>query len=521
MARAPHRTAPVRLRTLQGVWLLAVCLAACGEPAREPQPEQAAVSIAFRPVVAEAIALLELRTGEDRAKAADPNHVPPEPEALDRQMRGGLAYVRNSGARVREVGMADLAAAPPEASAWLGRHALDEDAPEPERYLALEVLARRGGEADALALMDVAEGALVAGLRAGAYWRLGSLPHDGVLPRLVLRLKYETDWEAVLWLGWSLCQHGLYSGLDGLLAVARGAPDAALGAQAADEARQLAEDVGVASAEELLAMWHRGEVPPLAAPVRRSLHYQLELWRWLERLDGFQLRSVDDCRFLMARLDGVAAAVLAEALLDTSSYVRLGAAQSLARMGPRGSVAVPVLTAQLDDSELGPWMAAALGQLGVPAAREPLEARLECEGSGAMCVAAARALGHLGLAESVPALSRALAGAGDWAEWRQAVAESLVYCGAPELALDVLVRALTDPQLEPSTSAAALRHHIAREAQAGRPGAAELLVEWDRIGDEARAAVASGAPGAGERPRDSRAVSETRAALVQAWLVDR
>ncbi len=502
-----------------GRWLGAIlCLlagAAACTPEPESEPERSAPVLA--PVALDAIALIEARLADARATAL-PSSTPPIPPAeLVRRMEGLMGFATGSGGRARDAGVTDLVDSPAEASAWLRARALDEDAREAERYLCLEVLERRGGQDDAEALMAIAERARPAGLRAGAYWRLGRMGEDAVLARLTLRLKYETDWEAVLWLGWALCQHGIYSGLDGVLAVANSAPDRDLAERATAEAQALADEIGAGDAYQLANGWWRGELPAGAVPRVRSLEYQLELWRWIARFDEFQLRGVDDARFLLARLDGVAADVLGAALFDASPYVRLGAVQCLERMGPRAHSAGPLLLEHLDDPELGPWVASALGRIQYPPAKEALEQRLQPGTAPALEVAAARALGHLGLAEAVPALLAALKNvdAGQRPELHQAIAESLVWCGAPAFALEALVAALTDPRLEPSTSSAALRHHLARQAAASVPGAQDVLTEFDALNAQRPPAAAPGSAAPTRGGAAPREIEAARAALLR------
>ena len=61
-----------------------------------------------------------------------------------------------------------------------------------------------------------------------------------------------------------------------------------------------------------------------------------ELWRLVSDLSGehFQLRGVDDARFILSRLGPWSAAEFAAALEDDDPYVRLHVAQVLERMGP-------------------------------------------------------------------------------------------------------------------------------------------------------------------------------------------
>ncbi len=450
-------------------------LTACAqpEPAGRPEPE-------LRPVVAEAIETLERRLAETRAPKE------PAPGDLERRFEGLADFVLRSGGRVRDAAMDDWIALGAAAAPLAKALALDPEAPGARRSLALEFLGRAAGEEVAEVLLDLASTAPEPWLRTLAAWHLGNRQEDHVLPDLVLRLKYETDYETVLWIGWALVRHGIHSGLDGMFGVADATSDPDQRERALGEANALAAELGFANGWELRRAWDAGDSYGRLPRPRRSEAYQLALWRWLARLDEFQLRGVDDCRFLMARLDWVAAEVLSAALYDESAYVRLGAAQSLERMGPRGGAAGPALIEGLGDPRLAPQMAAALGRIGYPRARGVLEELLRPQEPLELRVAAARALGNLGLVESRSALEAAHREADD-VELSQALAEARVYCGEAEPVRAELLAALTDPRLEPSTSGAALRHDLARLALAGEAGAAEVLAAWDALEAEPEA----------------------------------
>jgi len=96
------------------------------------------------------------------------------------------------------------------------------------------------------------------------------------------------------------------------------------------------------------------------------------VWRWIERLDRQDLRSVDDARFVLARCAEWAVEPLAEALHEEAAYIRTHAAQCLQRMGGRAAGAGPALVEALDEPRLAPAAAAALGSIGWPPAAEPL-----------------------------------------------------------------------------------------------------------------------------------------------------
>ena len=332
----------------------------------------------------------------------------------------------------------------------------EEQGDDQERSGSIELLARFDTPLVAAWLLELAETAEPAWLRWHAAYQLSRTSQDQVIPALVLRLKYEADYAAVLGLVTALLNLGNQSGLDALDVVAAG--DTPQAEEARSLRARMVADLGLSDASELLAAWRAGDPDGLFHDPERSDRYRLEVWRWIGRFDEFQLRGVDDGRFVLSRLRGTAAGILAEALHEQDVYTRVHVAQCLERMGPRAAPAFDTLAAALAEPILAPYAAAALGRLGLPAAESALAARVGANTEPELRLAAVRALGFLAH-PSVAETLRPLLAAEEPLEIRQAAAEGLVYAGAADEAVPFLRNLIETGGVEIGTSQAALRWH--------------------------------------------------------------
>lgn len=227
--------------------------------------------------------------------------------------------------------------------------------------------------------------------RNGSLW-LATHGGPAVLPRLTLRLKYETDPQAVLAVAEGLLRRGSGAGLDAvsdilgetdrysieirsrasnLLALLPGGT-----AKGTDAAGQFAEDWQLLQRHR--AAWHacRTLAPP--APSSGPTLDAAAVWQMIGRLDSQPLRPVDDARFVLSRLPLSVLGPLLDACFDESAYVREHALQTIAWCGPAAGLwqardesgrpvgaADPVLrlTPLLRDRRLAPRAAEALGAL--------------------------------------------------------------------------------------------------------------------------------------------------------------
>jgi HEAT repeat protein len=374
---------------------LALALAGCGGERENAEPAANETQYEVRPVVATAIVELEGALGPEPAAV-------PEPDAeLRARVDGLLETVAGSRDQLRRAALEELAGLGDAAVPLLEAKLEDAEAAAALRRAAAEVLGAIDATAAARALLERLELARTEvdpdpWMRATCAWQLGLTSQDWAVPRLVLCLKYEVDQETVLWLAESLARFGNFAGLEGAAVVEAQGATPEVRARAAELRARLAQEHGFASPADLERAWHEGDPEGKLPPDAPSARHRLELWRTIASLAEWQLRGVDDARFVLPRGRASGARLLAQALRDENRYVRVHSAQCLERMGPRARPAIPALIEALDDPVCGPTAAAALGSLG---AREAIPALTECLAGAVdpdLRAAASRALEALG-----------------------------------------------------------------------------------------------------------------------------
>ncbi|MEW6072184.1 MAG: HEAT repeat domain-containing protein [Planctomycetota bacterium] len=451
--------------------LLLAALAACGD---EVPPAPAPAPFPLRAVVDAELAAL------DRALAAEEGPARGEPADVE-QVHGLLEMLASATGAMREIARQEASGLGDPAVSELARVLADPDAKLAIRVSAVEVLGAIDtprAAAVLLARMEDPEPLV----RAHAAWRLGQGAQGWVVPGLVLRLKYEKDHETVVWIAGALARFGNFAGLGGLETVAATAPGEAVRASAGARIAEILAATSFPDLAALAAEWRRGDPGRRLPAPPSSPRTDREVWRLLSRLREFQLRGVDDARWVVSALDRRAAELTARALHDSEVKTRVHAAQCLERMGPRASVAVDELLAGLAEPFLAPHAADALGAIGDPRAAAPLAALLDPPAGYGLRLAAIRALGRLDA--DVPGAARdrlrSLFAASETPEVRQAAAESLVRLGeGGDEAVLALADLLVSRAVEPVSSEAVLREHLARRAEAGDEAARGALAEWD------------------------------------------
>jgi HEAT repeat protein len=194
--------------------------------------------------------------------------------------------------------------------------------------------------ADLLALVEdrLAEPAV----KVLAYDHLAGMGMPAVLPRLVLRLKYEKDWFANAFLAAALLAEENGAGLEAVRTVL--ATEDADAASRAAAAAVLPGLPGLPPDADFEAQWQRlltaqqdWELGRLLAGSAEHLEdpdLEAEVWRMIARLRSQPLRPVDDARFVLSRMRcGQVVPPLLEAAHDTDAYVREHAYQTLAWIG--------------------------------------------------------------------------------------------------------------------------------------------------------------------------------------------
>ena len=457
---------------LGGASLLALCACAPepGEPPAPPPPE-------LRPVVSRAIAALEAELGIVELARE------PVPAELALEIGEILRLTSDSQGTMRDLALGDLRGFDPQASWVLSDRVADAALPFDERAGTAAILGEMATRPACTALLERIETLPDKDLVAHCAHALGRADRDWVVPRLMLRLKYEVHHEAWIWIAEALVRLRIFTGLPGLQEVATSSYREDLRPQAASLLTRLADEHGFASSAEMARCWESGDPEGRLPAPEASRERELEIWRVIAALDDFQLRPVDDGRYVLSRLDGGASRLLARALSDESGYVRVHAAQALERMGPRAAPAGPDLVRALADPLLAPQAAEALGRVGYAPAEPELVARLAPSHHLGLRVAAARALGGLGLPSSTPALRPLVADEAEAIDLRAAAAASLLRTAprdALEEAVRLLVSLLTSETTDPIPPEQALDAWL-RGLPDELPGKAELLERWDAL----------------------------------------
>jgi HEAT repeat protein len=447
-----------------------------------------------------AIAELSARIQQDDA--------PPEVdgELVDELVR----FLVGADLRTRELPLEDVARVGDGALPILTSIAVDPERSSDERIAAIELIEAVGTRAAGLTLIDLSASTNERWIRSHAAWRLSELDPsiDIVIPGLLLRMRSETDHEAAVYIAAALAERDNFAGLEMLTRLASVDADQGVRARAADQLATIVSNAGAPDAATLIAQWNGLE--PGLAQREPSDHLRLAVWQWIQTLSGdtFQLRPVDDGRFLLTRLGPWAVDLLARALGDTDPYTRLHSAQCLERMGAVARPAIPALTTALDDPRLAPQAALSLGAIGGPGVLERLLAALE-SGSHEVRVAAARALGALGDPQATELLRQHFADVSEPIDLRQAAAESALRLDPEQREA---ARFLSDCLIEPAADVGGAEHALDLWIKAGDAARvdAETFEAW-KAAEQSAGAIAT--------PAESQARRAVRfEALQRYWL---
>lgn len=442
------------------VALGALLLAACS-------PKSAGAGFALEPVVAPAIAQLEAEL------AREPSASPPVDADLEEHVRGLVFDLPGARGRMRDLSLGELAELGDPAVPVLAAILADPRTSDAPRAAAIDGLAAVDSPAAAAHLAGQVESGQPVWARAYAAAAIARTKQDHVVPRLLLRLKYEADSTTVIELAGALASFGNYAGLDGLF-VLRHSPAPEVAALASERLSQLAAAAGFADGEALWRAWSgRDSDAPLPSVDPSALH-RLEIWKRIARLSEHDLRAVDDARFVLSRSAAWVVEPLCRALHDEDVYTRVHAAQCLQRMGARAATAGPALVAALAEPRLAPAATLALGSIAYPAGITEVARRVERGFDPELRVAAAQALGPLNLPAGALPLKRAL-DASEPIDLRQAAALSLLMLGHDRESVAFLAECLTLPGADADAAEAALDGWLANlEAS----GAKDVRERW-------------------------------------------
>ncbi len=452
--------------------LVLLGLAACGgdePPASEPQ------TFELRDVVNSALAALEAELAAQETA--------PEPVDSD-QVRGLIEMLASSGGDMRSIALEEATALGDGAEEELAAILADAEAMDEERGSAIEVLGLIDTPRSAEVLLERLEQDPTAWVRAHAAWRLGEGTQEWIVPRVILRLKYEKDHDTAIWIGQVLGHFGNFSGLGALVEIAYKSPDADLRGSAQARLQEIQTDTGFEDPFALSEAWLAGDPEDRIPDPVRTPRFDVEVWRRLSRLPEFPLRGVDDSRWICSGLGPHAAKILAQALHDTDPHIRVHTAQCLERMEGRATVAVDDLVAGLADSELCTNAANALEAIGDARAEPPLLALVDPPTELRLRLAAVRALGGLGneLSSATGEALRRIFDAAETPELRQAAGESLVRTGGGTTdVVRALAEMLVSELVEPISTETVLRTWIWERIEAGEEAATPAFEAWDAL----------------------------------------
>ncbi len=400
--------------------------------------------------------------------------------APDPALQAQIADRAHLQGKLRALALADIAADPNAAIAAADALLSDPNAPEEARRSALEVLGGIDTPASARALakrIDI-QTSHAPWIRATAAFEVGRLSSDAVVPELCAQLKYETDGETVVWIAALLAKHRNFSGLDGLRVLSTNGLTPEVQDHARSMLAQVASEAGFADADALYAAWNSADPEHKVPREEPSPELRTEIWRRVAALGVFDLKLVDDARFVLSRSPWWVVDVLVEALHEEAPHLRTCVAQSLERMGARASSACPALVQALDEPRMAPAVATALAAIGCRDALEPLVRCTQAGRNAELRHAAARALGVLGSQRAIDTLTELLAKA-DTPDLRQTAAESLVGLGQGALGAPLLVECLTRPGADPDTAEAALERWLELSDK-------DTLVAWRALAGDPR-----------------------------------
>ena len=435
--------------------------------------------------------VFELRSVVEPAQARYADLAVPEaaPEAdadTRERFEAVVGPLRGGNADLHALVIEDARGLSPAGIELLARALLDPTEPEVGRIGLAEVLGALAKPRALDALCTGLESAAEPAVRLQCAYRLGQAGDDRVVPRLLLRLKYEKDFETVYWIADALARMGHLQGIEALFvlwsgAASSGAPSSGAASEelrgnAGARLAELATAHGQTDAVALRKAWSEGALPPERAPSRAL---ELEAWRWIARLGEWNWRTVDDARFVLEGLEGWVVPMLSEALHEEEVYVRLHATQCLERRARRGAGAARELEAALIEPRIAPTAASALAAIGASEAVPALERAASASADLELSTAAARALGVLGLARSLPVLEALYASAGA-IDLRQAAAQALLAIEPAHAALSFVRECLQDERADGGAAENALGAWLAKRAAAD-PALGDVLARWESL----------------------------------------
>ncbi len=456
-------------RDLVPTLIAALALAACGDGA-PPAPSRPAFELraVVKPALAEALA---------RAPIAAAPAAPAEPEAVE----AVLGALSSPDARLRGLALEDAKALGDGGVAALAAAIADAAAEPARRNACAQALGAIATASAVDALLVRLETDGEPWLRAQCAWQIRTANRDEAVPRLLLRLKYEKDGATVVWIADALASLGNLSGLDGLR-VLRDTSRDLVGAhrrgRAARDDRRRARIRRRRRAVRRVVARRTVRRSPQREP---SDELRREAWDRIQRLSEWDLRRVDEARFILVRLDAWVVPMLAAALHDADVYTRVHAAQCLERRGPRARARpFPSWSPRWPAARLAPGAAdaiAAIGDRGAAAAVENSCARA----ATSSCAWPRRARWVPSAGRRRWKLLRAAWKPDQPIDLRQAAAGSLVGLGEGDAVAPFLLECLGSKLADASAAEHALGAWIGRRAEAAARPWADFATRWSAL----------------------------------------
>lgn len=251
-------------------------------------------------------------------------------------------------------------------------------------------------------------------VRSNAAFQLGELGKQCSLIPLAKRLKYEMDPEAKVWAAAAMAKLGSYAGLPTLIDAMNMTVAQTAGLQSIDICKragielpdQPTYDELRAFLRDLYRGWQRtGAVPNMKDGTTATPQTEGRIAERLLHLPDFQLRPVDDTRYIVARLGQLGLPLLKEALHAKQPYLRMHTVEIVYQLGPvahdLGNDVLPLVTDELTSCEA----ARALGAIHADGALAQILPMLHASDAEERA-AAAEAIGLLGDPGGKPALQK-------------------------------------------------------------------------------------------------------------------
>lgn len=276
-------------------------------------------------------------------------------------------------------------------------------------------------------------------VRRRAAWLCGRSNQPLLQFPLLLRLKYETDGEAIVWAADSLQRLGNDTGLAWLGS-----------AMNSEKVQQLAGGLTIglladrnvklgdqptyvelqAQLQQLTDAWRRrGTRADWQGPTIDAAQLDHTLAAHLAIAEGFALRPIDEAKWVLARGGALVVPRLTRTLQASEPYLRSMALDVLTQLGPIAHSAGPALLPLLQDPLTASYAVRTLGEIGHQEAVPHLRARLD-DLDAEMRAACVQALGVLRDTASAAAFDKLLADANQPMDVRVNAAFALLCLGA-------------------------------------------------------------------------------------------